>query len=254
MIDTHAHLDGCESPPEELVARAREAGVERVITVGSGIDSCRVALAIAERETGVFAALGIHPHQAGGEEGERLGELAELLIHDSAVAVGETGLDFYRDWAPPERQRTLFAAQLELASELGKPVVIHNRDADSETVEMLAGFEGTVILHCFSSPALLDPAIERGYYVSFAGNVTYPSAEELREAAKRVPPERILAETDSPYLAPVPRRGRPNEPANVVHTIAALAQARGEDVVELGDRIDANASAAFSLPVASPAQ
>jgi TatD DNase family protein len=253
VIDTHAHLDGCEVTPEELLVRACEAGVERVITVGSGIESCRAALEIAEREPGVFAALGIHPHQAGGAEAERLGELTELLAHDRAVAVGETGLDFYRDWAPPDRQRSLFTGQLELAVELGKPVVIHNRDADSETAELLAAFGGTVILHCFSSPALLEPALERGYYVSFAGNVTYPSAEELREAAKRIPAERILAETDSPYLAPVPRRGRPNEPANVVHTVAALAQVRGEDPGELAARIDANATAAFSLPVALPA-
>jgi len=253
VIDTHAHLDGCEEPPEALLARAREAGVERVITVGSGIDSCRAALAIAKGERGVFAALGIHPHQAGGPEAERLPELAELLGHECAVAVGETGLDFYRDWAPPDRQRSLFAAQLELAGEVGKPVVIHNRDADSETAAELAGFDGTVILHCFSSPALLDVALERGYYLSFAGNVTYPSAEELREAARRVPADRILAETDSPYLAPVPRRGRPNEPANVVHTVAALARTRGEDAAELAARIDVNATAAFSLPVASPA-
>ena len=254
MIDTHAHLDGCESPPQELLARAREVGVNRVIAVGSGIDSCLASLAIAEGERGVFAALGIHPHQAGGDEAERLPELAELLHHDRAVAVGETGLDFYRDWAPRDRQRRLFAAQLELAAELGKPVVIHNREADSATADALAGFEGTIILHCFSSPGLLEVALERDYYVSFAGNVTYPSAEELREAAKRIPSERILAETDSPYLAPVPRRGRPNEPANVVHTVAALARTRGEDPAELAARIDANAVAAFSLPVASPAQ
>ena len=254
MIDTHAHLDGCEELPEVLLARAREAGVDRVITVGSGIDSCRASLAIAEREPGVFAALGIHPHQAGGPEAERLVELAELLRHERAVAVGETGLDFYRDWAPHDRQRSLFAAQLELAGELGKPVVIHNRDADSETAAALAGFDGTVILHCFSSPGLLGVALERGYYLSFAGNVTYPGAEELREAARQLPAERILAETDSPYLAPVPRRGRPNEPANVVHTVAALARTRGEEPAELAARIDANAVAAFSLPVASPAQ
>jgi TatD DNase family protein len=254
VIDTHAHLDGCEESPELLVARAREAGVERVITIGSGIDSCRTALAIAAAEPGVFAALGIHPHQAGGSEAERIPELAELLGHQRAVAVGETGLDFYRDWAAPNRQRNLFAAQLELAAEHGKPVVVHNRDADSETAAALAGFDGTVVLHCFSSPELLEVALERGYYVSFAGNVTYPSAEELREAARRVPADRILAETDSPYLAPVPRRGRPNEPANVVHTVAVLAQARGEDAEELATRIDANASAAFSLPVALPAQ
>jgi TatD DNase family protein len=254
VIDTHAHLDGCEERPEVLLARAREAGVDRVVTVGSGIDSCRASLAIAEREPGVFAALGIHPHQAGGPEAERIAELGELLGHERMVAVGETGLDFYRDWAPHDRQRSLFAAQLDLAGELGKPIVIHNRDADSETAAALAGFEGTVILHCFSSPGLLEVALERGYYLSFAGNVTYPSAEELREAARRVPAERILAETDSPYLAPVPRRGRPNEPANVVHTVGALAGARGEDTAELAARIDANATAAFSLPVASPAR
>jgi TatD DNase family protein len=248
VIDTHAHLDGCEESPEVLLARAREAGVERVITVGSGIDSCRAALAISEGEPGVFAALGIHPHQAGGPEAERLAELAELLGHERAVAVGETGLDFYRDWAPHDRQRSLFAAEIELARELHKPVVIHNRDADSETAAALAGFDGTVILHCFSSPCLLDLALERGYYVSFAGNVTYPSAEELREAARRVPAERILAETDSPYLAPVPRRGRLNEPANVVHTVAALAAARGDDPAELARQIDENARAAFGLP------
>jgi TatD DNase family protein len=252
VIDTHAHLDGCESPAEELLARARAAGVERVITVGSGIDSCRASLAIAEGEPGVFAALGIHPHQAGGEEAERLSELAELLRHERAVAVGETGLDFYRDWAPHDAQRSLFAAQLELATELGKPVVIHSREADSETAEMLSEFDGTVILHCFSSPGLLAAALDRDYYVSFAGNVTYSSAEALREAAKRVPAERILAETDSPYLAPVPRRGRPNEPANVVHTVAALADARGEGAAGLKARIDDNATVAFSLPVASP--
>jgi TatD DNase family protein len=254
VIDTHAHLDGCEESPEALLSRAREAGVDRVITVGSGIESCRAALAISEGEPGVFAALGIHPHQAGGPEVERLPELAELLGHERAVAVGETGLDFYRDWAPPDRQHSLFSAQLELAAELGKPVVIHNRDADSATAAALAGFGGTVILHCFSSPALLTIALERGYYLSFAGNVTYPSAEALREAARRVPADRILAETDSPYLAPVPRRGRPNEPANVVHTLAALAQAREEEAGELAARIDANATAAFSLPVALPAQ
>ncbi len=253
MIDTHAHLDGCEVRPEELLARAREAGVERVITVGSGIDSCRASLAIAQSDSGVFAALGIHPHQAAGDEAGGLAELAELTRQERVVAVGETGLDFFRDWAPRDRQRDLFAAQLELAADLGKPVVIHNRDADSETAEMLADFAGTVILHCFSSPALLEPALERGYYVSFAGNVTFAKADELRQAARRVPAERILAETDSPYLAPVPRRGRPNEPANVIHTVAALAHARGEDPGELGERIDANATAAFSLPVASPA-
>jgi TatD DNase family protein len=245
VIDTHAHLDASADSPEALVARAREAGVERIVAVGSGIASCRAALEIAAAETGVFAALGIHPHQAA--DGEPLDELARLLDDPRAVAVGETGLDFYRDYAPHDRQRELFARQIDLAADVGKPVVVHTRDAERETAAALARFAGTVILHCFSSPELLPFALDRGYYVSFAGNVTYPKAEELREAARRVPADRLLAETDSPYLSPQPRRGRPNEPANLVHTIAALAETRGEDAKELAARLDANAAAAFSL-------
>jgi TatD DNase family protein len=199
------------------------------------------------REQGVFAALGIHPHQAADEDAGRLDELRKLLGDERAVAVGETGLDFYRDYAPHDRQRELFERQLELAAELGKAVVVHSRAASDETAEALERFEGTVVLHCFSAPELLPVALERSYYVSFAGNVTYPSAEELREAARRIPGDRLLVETDSPYLSPQPRRGRPNEPANVVHTAAALAEARGEDAEELAARLDANATAAFSL-------
>jgi TatD DNase family protein len=248
VIDTHAHLDACAEPADELVARALEAGVARIVSVGSGLDSCRETLAIAGRHDGVFAALGVHPHQAAEPEATRLDELRELLAQERAVAVGETGLDFYRDYAPRDRQRELFERQLELAAELGKTVVVHTRDASAETAATLEAFAGTVVLHCFSAPELLPVALERGYYLSFAGNVTYPKAEELREAARAVPGERLLAETDSPYLAPQPRRGRPNEPANVLHTIAALAEARREDATELADRLDANASAAFGLP------
>ena len=248
MIDTHAHLDACAEPADDLVSRAREAGVRRIVSVGTGIDSCRETLEIAARHEGVFAALGIHPHEAGEPDAGRLDELRELLADERAVAVGETGLDFYRDYAPHDRQRELFERQLELAAELGKTVVVHTRAASDETAAALAPFGGTVVLHCFSAPELLGVALDRGYYVSFAGNVTYPKAEELRYAARAVPSERLLAETDSPYLAPQPRRGRPNEPANLVHTVAALAEARGEDTAELAAQIEANASAAFGLP------
>jgi TatD DNase family protein len=248
VTDTHAHLDACAEPPEVLVSRARAAGVGRIVSIGSGLDSCRETLAIAHREPGVWAALGVHPHQAADPDAERLDELQALLADERAVAVGETGLDFYRDYAPRGRQRELFDRQLALAAELGKAVVVHSRAAASETAQTLESFAGNVILHCFSSPELLEPALERGYYVSFAGNVTYPKAEDLREAARRVPPDRLLVETDSPYLSPQPRRGRPNEPANVVHTIAALAEARGEDAEELAARLEANASVALSLP------
>jgi TatD DNase family protein len=248
VIDTHAHLDACADPPADLLSRARQAGVDRVITVGTAIDSCRAALSVAEQEDGVYAALGIHPHGAGGGEAERVDELRELLQDDRAVAVGETGLDFFREYAPPDAQLRLFQRHLELATELRKPVVIHTRDADDEVAAALAGFDRPVVLHCFSSPRLLPVALERRYYVSFAGNVTFPKAEELRAAATQVPADRLLAETDSPYLAPQPRRGRPNEPANVVHTVAALAAARGDDAADLARQIDANATTVFSLP------
>ena len=247
MTDTHAHLDACAEPAEELVARANAAGVGRIVSVGSGLESCRQTLAIARAHEGVFAALGIHPHQASEPDAARLDELRELLQDERAVAVGETGLDFYRDYAPHDRQRDLFDRQLALADELRKPVVVHTRDAANATADALEAFRGRVVLHCFSSAELVPVALERGYYVSFAGNVTYPKAEELREAARAIPRDHLLAETDSPYLSPQPRRGRPNEPANVVHTVAALAAARGEDAAELGAQLDANAVAAFDL-------
>lgn len=245
MIDTHAHLVPEEA--EELLGRAREAGVDRVIAVATTVAGARAALEIAERHDGVYACLGIHPHEAGGGEAQRLDELRDLLGHKLAVAVGETGLDYYREYAPHDAQQRLFEQQLTLAWELQKPVVIHTRAADADTLSQLAGFGGTVVLHCFSSPPLLDTALERGWYVSFAGNVTYPKAPELREAAARVPRDRLLAETDSPYLAPQAVRGRRNEPAHLVHTLATLAEVRGEDPELLAAQIDANADTAFSL-------
>jgi TatD DNase family protein len=246
VIDTHAHLEACADAPDELVRRARSAGVGRILCVGSTIASCRGALALAEEEDGVFAVLGIHPHEAA-REGDRLDELAALLDHPRAVAVGETGLDYYRDRAPRDRQRAVFEAELELAVQHRKPVVVHTRAADEDTLKVLESFGGTVVLHCFSSADLLPAALERRYYVSFAGNVTFPKASELRLAATQVPADRLLAETDSPYLAPQPVRGRPNEPANVMHTLRALAAARGEDAAALEQQIEANANAAFGL-------
>jgi len=247
VIDTHAHLDACDEDAGELLVRARAAGVTRVVTIGTGIDSCHAALAIADEHAGVTAALGIDPHQAATAEAGRVDELRELLTRPSVVAVGETGLDGHYGADTLPEQRLLFEAHLALAEALGLPVVIHSRAASVETAAALALFPGTVILHCFSEPALLDPALEWGYYVSFAGNVTYPKAVGLREMAARVPADRILAETDSPYLAPQPVRGRRNEPAHVIHTLAVLAAEREETASELERRIDENADRAFGL-------
>jgi TatD DNase family protein len=246
VTDSHAHLDACDEPGA-LVERARAAGVTRIVTIGTGIDSCRAALDLAEAHDGVYAALGVDPHRAATDDARRLGQLRELLAHPKAVAVGETGLDTVRRLAGPTEQRRLFDAQLALADELSLPVVIHSREAERETAEALEPFRGTVILHCFSSPGLLLTALERGYYVSFAGNATYPKAPELREAAVAVPSDRILVETDSPYLAPQPVRGKRNEPAHVVHTITVLAEARGEEPARLAGLTHENAAAAFGL-------
>jgi TatD DNase family protein len=244
VIDTHAHMHACADPPDALAGRAREAGVDRILEVGAWPESWAQVVSFCASEGDVFAILGIHPHRAGEADPAQLEDLREL----EPVAVGETGLDYYRDYAPHDAQRQLFQAHLALAEELGKPVVIHCRAAEEDVIRALADFDGTVVLHCFSSSALLEPALDRGYYVSFAGNVTYTKADELRDAARAVPADRLLAETDCPYLAPQPRRGRPNEPANLVYTVAALAEARGEDLGELSAQLDRNATAAFTLP------
>jgi TatD DNase family protein len=242
VIDTHAHLG---EDAAEVLERARSAGVTQVIDVGTTVDGARLALARAELRDDLRVVVGIHPHEAGDAPDPEA--LRALLAHPKAVAVGETGLDYYRDYAPHAAQQRLFDAELELARETGKPVVIHTRAADDDTRARLVRHEGDVVLHCFSSPPLFDAALEHGWYVSFAGNVTYKNAYDLRDAARRVPADRLLAETDSPYLAPQPVRGRRNEPAFVRHTYEALAQVRGTGVDELTAEIDANATRVFAL-------
>jgi TatD DNase family protein len=247
VIDTHAHLDAL-GDTDDAVARAREAGVTRILTVGTDPAGCRRALEIAEAHEDVFAILGIHPHEAKVVTAEDVAEVQALLAHPKAVGAGEMGLDWFRDYAPRDMQFRLFEQMLRVASETAKPAVIHTRAADDDTVAMLNDFDGTVVLHCFSSPRLLPHALERGWYVSFAGNVTYKNASDLRVAATQVPLDRILSETDCPYLAPQPVRGKRNEPAYVVHTVAALAEARGAALDELAAQIDRNAAACFGLP------
>lgn len=240
MIDTHAHLELCEGPPGELVAAAAAVGVGRILTVGRG-----QALALADRFASVWAIVGIHPHEAA-EAGD-VDALRPLLAHPRAVAVGECGLDFYRDYAPRADQVRVFEAQIALANELGLPLAIHTRAADDDTFRMLEAARVPVVLHCFSSVDRLDEAIDRGYHCSFAGNVAYPSAGALRAAAARVPDASILAETDSPYLAPPPHRGRPNQPAYVAVTLGVLARERGVSATALAATIDANADRLFGL-------
>jgi TatD DNase family protein len=244
VIDTHAHLDALDDPAR-AISRAHDVGVDRILAIGSGLASTEATLAIAAQASGVAVAAGIHPHQAADDES--LDDLT-ALGDGNFVAIGEIGLDFYRDYAPRDRQRERFEQQLDLARDLRKAVIVHTRAAEDETMAVLERFDGTVVMHCFSSPKLLPVVLERDYYVSFAGNLTYPKAVELLEAAAQIPSNRILAETDCPYLAPQPVRGKTNEPAYVVHTVAALAAVRGEALDELARRIDANATTAFGLP------
>jgi TatD DNase family protein len=247
VIDTHTHLDALDEDPATVVARARDAGVTRILTVGTDVAGSRDALELADAHDEVYAVVGLHPHGAAQASEHDVDEIRALLAHPKAVAAGEMGLDWFRDYAPREQQLRLFDAMLGVAAETGKPAVIHTRAADDDTLAALAGFDGTVVLHCFSSPHMLPTALERGWYVSFAGNATFRKAVDLRLAAREDPADPILAETDAPYLAPQPVRGRRNEPAYVMHTLAALAEARGEERGELERQIDRNASACFGL-------
>ena len=247
MIDSHTHLDLCEPPNAELVAAAEQAGVKRILTVGIDGASCRAALAAAEDFPQVYAAIGRHPNSARGFDDADLAELRALAAHGRCLAIGETGLDFYRDHAPHSDQQRAFAAHIALAAELGKPLVIHTREAARETLAQLAaeadGVE--VVMHCFSMPEQLDECLARGYWISFAGNVTYPSARELAAAAARVPEERMLVETDAPYLTPQVVRKHRNQPAFVAHTVSFLAQLRGVEEALLGEALEQNAARLF---------
>jgi TatD DNase family protein len=253
MIDSHTHLFLCEGGEDELVAAAAEAGVGRMLTVGMDEATNAEAIASAERRETVFAAVGRHPNSAEGFDQAAAAEIARLATHEQVRAIGETGLDYYRDSAGADAQRRAFAAQIEIALETGLPIVIHCRDPEGsseaidEVIETLdaraAGHP--VILHCFAAPQRVAEAIERGWHCSFAGNVTYPRAEALREAAAAIPEDRILVETDAPYLAPQPVRGKRNAPANVVATAEVVAAVRGVTYEQLEGAVEANARALF---------
>jgi TatD DNase family protein len=271
MIDSHTHLFLCERPEAEVVARAREAGVTRMLNVGLGRsenpkvtgedtgpvgppeNTNALAIAGAERHEGVFASVGCHPTDAGGFDDAMGEEIARLATHEKVRAIGETGIDYYRDTASPAEQRRAFEAQIEIARDLDLPVVIHCRDPEGETTASDEVFEVlgaranglTVVLHCFSAPWRVDDAAERGWYCSFAGHTTYPASDDLREAAAKLPDELVLVETDAPYLAPQSVRGKSNEPAHVVDTARVVAEQRGVSYEELERSVEANAQTLF---------
>jgi TatD DNase family protein len=248
VVDTHAHLGMCEPDARELVSAARGAGVRRILTVGIDEGSNREAVAAIEAHEEVFACVGRHPNSSDGFDERAAARIEELATHEKVRAIGETGLDYYREGAPRDAQRGAFEAQIGIARRSGLPLVIHMRDSVDDTLDLLAsGADGvTVILHCFSAPPdRVADAAQHGWYCSFAGNLTYPRAEALREAARLVPDELVLVETDSPFLAPQPQRGNPNQPANVVSTAERLAEVRGVAYDELERTVDANAALVF---------
>lgn len=238
-----------------MVAAAREAGVERMLNVGLDGETNLAAVAATERYDSVFATVGCHPTEAGGFDDARAEAIAQLAAENEKVrAIGETGIDYYRETAGRADQHRAFEAQIEIARDRNLPIVIHARDPEGETGAVDDIFEildrrddgVAVILHCFLAPWRVQDAIDRGWYCSFSGILTFPSAEQLREAAAKLPDELILVETDAPYLAPQPVRGKPNEPAYVVSTAEELAVVRGVSYAELERTVGANARALFA--------
>jgi TatD DNase family protein len=248
VIDSHTHLDLTPGEDADVVARAAEAGVTRLLTVGTDRESCERALAQSDAFTGtVFAAIGRHPNKAEGFGDEDAAWIAELAADDRCRAVGETGLDDFRDYAPRADQERAFSAHIEIARQVGKPLVIHTRAADDDTIATLAREAAgiTVILHCFSMWDRLDECLARGWYVSYAGNVTYPKAQQLAATALRVPLDRLLVETDAPYLTPQAVRKERNQSAYVVHTARFIAEHRRIAYAELEQAVETNARRLF---------
>ncbi|HMU27982.1 MAG TPA: TatD family hydrolase [Solirubrobacterales bacterium] len=252
MIDSHSHVSRCPDSPEKVIGAARETGVERILTVGLDEASNREQIALCEQFDGLFAAVGRHPNDADGFDDAAAADLEQLAAHPKVVAIGETGLDFFRDTAEPDSQRLAFIKQADIAARLDLPLVIHCRDQqgrDDAVSEIFATLEEfpdlTVILHCFSAPDWVERAAERDWYCSFAGNVTYPANEDLRTAAARVPADRIMVETDAPYLTPQSRRRDRNQPAFVVETAELVAGLRGIDYAELDELVTANAARVY---------
>ena len=252
MIDTHAHLEmeAFDDDREAVLQRAAEAGLVAIVTVGTTLPDCEKAVALAQRYAPVYAAVGIHPHEVKEIDGATYAALRTLACREKVVAIGEIGLDFFYDHSPRDLQLRCFGEQLALAEELDLPVIIHDREAHAETLEILASGKGRLrgVLHCFSGDwAMARQCLDWGFYLSIAGPVTYKKSETLREVARQMPIERLLIETDAPYLSPQPFRGKRNEPAYVVETARCVAEIRGMPVEEFKGLTADNARRLFGL-------
>jgi len=247
-LDAHTHLDMIDLPVAEVVAAARAAGIVRVVTVGTDLETSRWSARCAEEHDGVYAAVAIHPNETDTADPAALAEIEALARLPRVVAVGETGLDYYRDHAAPDVQRRWFREHIAIAKRTGRALMIHDRDAHADVLRILEqeGPPPRVVFHCFSGDvAMVKQCAEAGYVMSFAGNVTFTNAQPLRDAAAAVPPELLLAETDAPFLTPVPNRGRPNAPAQVANTLRFLAEVKGMDLADLCDAVTATAERTF---------
>jgi TatD DNase family protein len=248
VFDSHCHLDILKSPVPEVVAAGRSVGIARVVTVGYDLPSSRWCAEAAATHDGVYGAVAIHPNDAGKATDDVLDEIAELAAQPGVRAVGETGLDYYRDWAEADDQRRSFRAHIDIAKRTGKALVIHDRDAHDDVLRVLAeeGAPERVVFHCFSGDrAMAEVCADRGYVMSFAGNVTFKNAGDLREAAAVAPADLLLVETDAPYLTPQAVRKHRNQPAFVAHTAAFVAELRGVSLAELGALVERNAERVF---------
>ncbi len=246
LVDSHCHLDDerFNEDRERVIERALAAGVTLMLAVGAGHGppDLEAGIRLAEAFPCIRATAGVHPHDAAKATPETFERLRELLRHPKVVALGEIGLDYHYNFSPPEVQREAFHRQLQLAAEAGKPVVIHTREAWSDTLAMLRGhWRGGGVMHCFSGgPEEARQTLDLGFYLSFGGILTFPKAQDIREAARMTPENRLLVETDAPYLAPVPHRGRRNEPAFLPATVRALAAVRGEEIERVADATTRN--------------
>ncbi len=244
-VDSHCHIDP-DADPASVIAEARAAGVVHLVNVGTDVASSQQAIDVAAVHEGVWATVGVHPHDAsGGLEG-----LESLVSSPGVVAIGECGLDYHYDHSPRETQREVFAAQIALAVDRGLPVVVHSREAWADTFDILGSEAGAtpVVMHCFTGgPDEAQRCLDLGAYLSFSGIVTFPSAPEVRQAATLCPADRLLVETDSPFLAPVPHRGKRNQPAWVPHVGAVVAEVRGVEVNQLAHQTTRNAISVFGL-------
>jgi len=253
IVDSHAHLDDARFGEDRdlVIQRAWDAGVRRIVTIGTGKgpDDMGCGIPIAEAYDWIHTSLGIHPHDAAKVEARHLDLMKTLAGNSRVVAIGETGLDYHYDHAPREMQRDVFQRQLEMASALGLPVIVHTRNADADTEDLLRRFAPRRgVLHCFTSgAALADTALDIGFMISFSGITTFPNAKDLIEIVRKVPSDRILIETDCPYLAPVPHRGKRNEPAYVADTARFIAGVRGVPVEQLHEETSSNYMRLFAL-------